>query len=92
MPHTANAYGLSDVKRHYFKGEVSDTENGFRTLPSLLRRVADWMDAIDLQDPEFQGMTTTVEFPEGRATEPEEFYLTVTVHYASQAASASGAD
>lgn len=60
----------------YFTGPTSSDEFGWRTMPMLLRRVADWMDSVDLQDPELDYLTTKVKFTEG-----DEFYQTLSVYY-----------
>lgn len=72
----AASYSLTDVHRHYFTGETSDSDNGFRTIPALLRAVAEWMDENTIQDPEFQGLTIAVQFPS-----ESDFYYSATLHY-----------
>lgn len=56
-------WDLVDCKRRYFIAPVSD-DNDFRTVSALLRKVADYVDEIDLQDPEFHGLITGLEFGE----------------------------
>lgn len=80
MSHVISSRELTDVKRYHFRGPVSGIDNEFRTLPSLLRRVADWIDETGLQDPEFQGLSFHVEFVE----DSDDYYLTATLHYANE--------
>lgn len=71
-------YPLHGIKAEYFTGPTSDSEFNWRTMPMLLRRVADWMDAVDLQDPEFESIETRTTFIEET---PDSFYQTITIYY-----------
>lgn len=62
----------------HFTGPTSDTENGFRTVPDLLRAVADWMDENDIQDPEAQSLDLKVAFVDNG---DEDFYETITLYH-----------
>ena len=71
-------YPLRGIKAEYFTGPTSSDDFGGRTMPLLLRRVADWMDSVDLQDPEYESVETRTTFIEET---PDSFYQTVTVYY-----------
>lgn len=72
-------YPIRGSRAEYFTGPTSSEEYGWRTVPMLLRRVADWMDSVDLQDPEFDSLTAGASFI---AESPDDdFYQTITVYY-----------
>lgn len=76
-------WALAGIKGEHFIGPVSDTDNGFRTIPSLLRTVADWMDANDLQDPEFDNLAVRVVFVPD--SDDDDFYYSASIYYRESA-------
>jgi hypothetical protein len=76
-----NNYPLPRTIAHYFTGPVSNMDNGFRTVPDLLRAVADWMDTNDVQDPEFENIIIKIAWPNKSDDWDDDFYQTATVYY-----------
>ncbi len=71
-------YELRGQKARYFTGPISDITNNFRTIPNLLRSVADWMDENNIQDPESEALTLKAVLGDG---EDEPFYEAITLYY-----------
>lgn len=77
------SYPIKKILAHYFQGVVSDSNNGFRTVPTLLRAVADWMDENDVQDPEFDDLKLSIVWQREDAISQldDPFYYTATVYH-----------
>lgn len=71
--------GLLPVDAEYFTGPTSSTDNGFRTVPGLLRQLANWMDDLDIQDPEVDALNLGLTFTEG-----DDFYQHLTLYYRAE--------
>lgn len=71
-------YEIKKLLAHHFTGPCSDTDCGFRTVPMLLRAIADWMDEHDIQDPEFDNLLLKTQFEDDS---DENFYETATLYY-----------
>lgn len=74
---STNNYAFKKVLAHHFTGPVSDSDYGFRTVPSLLRAIADWMDENDVKDPDFQNLVVKTAFVD----DSEDFYETASLYY-----------
>lgn len=78
-------YPITTVRAQHFQGPESDSDYGFRTVPTLLRAVADWMDQNDLQDPEFDDLRLTLiwERPDRASLldEDDPYHYSATVYY-----------
>lgn len=72
-----NNYELKAVKAHHFTGPLSEIGNDFRTVPDLLRSVADWMDANNIQDPEAEALMLKCSFEDNG----DDFHETITLYY-----------
>lgn len=68
---------LTGVRSHYFTGPRSSA-NGYKTLPTLLREVAEWLEVNDVDDADFCEMTTHTSF---ESDNDDESYETITVYY-----------
>lgn len=76
-----NNYSLPRTLAHYFTGPLSNTDNGFRTVPDLLRAIADWLDTNNVQDPEFEGLVIKTTFLNVSDDYNDNFYQCATVYY-----------
>lgn len=76
-------YPIKKILAQHFQGVVSDSGNGFRTVPILLRAVADWLDENDVQDPEFNDLKLSVVWQRADAIIQldDPFYYTATVYH-----------
>lgn len=70
-------YSIRPVYAEHFRGPVSGNDNSFRTVPTLLRALADWMDQNDIQDPEFFNLVSHKSFT-GNDDKSQE---TITIYY-----------
>ena len=70
---------IHPVKAHHFQGPVSENGNGYRTIPELLRAIADWMDANDVKDGEFFDLTFAKSFT--THDEDDDVQQVATVYY-----------
>ena len=59
---------LIPSRRQLFEPPLSD-ECDFRSLPLLLQMVGNWMEANDVQDPEFDGLLIERTFPDPKSDE-----------------------
>lgn len=55
-------YKLKAVNAQHFRGETAADFNYYRTLPTLLREIADWMEANDISDDRFDHMSLNTTF------------------------------
>lgn len=53
---------LQKVNAQNFRGETASDDNDARTIPNLLREIADWMDANQLDDTKFMDLSFTCNF------------------------------
>lgn len=68
---------LKPVKAEYFSGETTNEEkNHYRTLPKLLREIADWMDAHDVADTSYQDLSIHTTFEQD-----DESHYSATLYY-----------
>jgi hypothetical protein len=74
-------YKLQDVHGQHFTAPPSDLDNDFRTVPNLLRALADWMDENDIQDPEVDNIKLGTTF----TGEGDNFYQHLTLYYLTTA-------
>lgn len=79
MTNTDN-YPLKGIRAEHFSGPVSESLNEWRTVPELLRAVADWMDARDVKDAEFHSLQLVKRF----INEDDEHRETATVYYVEE--------
>lgn len=77
-------YPIKKLLAQHFQGPVSDGDYNYRTVPTLLRAIADWMDKNDLQDPEFDEIKVRVVWERANTndiSEGDPFYYAATVYY-----------
>lgn len=74
---TVNNYPIRHLLAHHFTGPTSNAAHNFRTVPIILRAIADWMEEHDVQDPDFQHLDIGSMF-EGRG---DSFYEAGTLYY-----------
>lgn len=78
-------YPIKTLRAQHFQGPDSDTDNDFRTVPTLLRAVADWLDENDIQDPEFDDVRLALiwERPDRASMldEDDPYHYSATVYY-----------
>lgn len=82
-----NDYPLKNIHGYHFTGPMSDTTTGWRTVPQLLRRVAQWMEDNDVQDPEFQELCLHTVFP---VDHENDNYMAASVYYRPKESDAKG--
>lgn len=49
-------YPIKGQHAEYFTGDTSTIDNDFLTVPTLLRRIADFIEANTIRDAEFDGL------------------------------------
>ena len=76
-----DSYPLRKTLAHYFTGPKSDEDYGYRTVPTLLRAVADWLDEHHVQDPEFEELVVKTVFGSNSDNFSVEYYMAATVYY-----------
>ena len=75
-----NHWPILPVKAHHFRGPVSGSGNRYRTMPGLLRAIADWMDEQDVKDAEFFDLTVMKHF----TSEDDDVQQVATVYYTEE--------
>lgn len=59
---TVTNYELRKTRAQYFGGPSGGSDNNFRTIPEVLRAVADWIEENNIQDPEIYDLLVRTEF------------------------------
>ncbi len=70
-------YGVKNLAAEYFSAPISESTNDFRTLPVLLRSIADWIEQQGIQDPEFDNLSVGLVF----TGQGDQFYQDATLYY-----------
>lgn len=73
---------IHPVKAHHFRGPVSASGNEYRTIPELLRAIADWLDAHQIADGEFFDLVIAKSFT--THDEDDEVQQVATVYYTEE--------
>lgn len=69
-------YPIKGIAAEYFVGDSADQFNMHKTVPKILRQVADWMDANKIDDVAFVNLTTACNF-----VDDDDYQMSVTVYY-----------
>jgi hypothetical protein len=72
----SNSYDVIPFRDRYFTA-LPSSDCDFRSVSALLRQVADWIDANDIQDPEIDSLWIGVTF----TSEDDQHYHHATLYY-----------
>ena len=73
-------YPIKDLKAHHFTADYAH-ELDFKSFPSLLRRIADWIAANGLHDDEIDDIKFATTFSGASGNFDDDYYETATLYY-----------